>query len=173
MNAAISARLAEVAADTLERLAFIFAAPAADAPVVEESALETVRVNFSGGFSGGLELSLSASVLAELAANMLGADEGQALSADEQRDALKELVNVVCGNLLPAIAGRAQDFNIGTPCPADADKHGWEAPAAVSHLVLENGVCRLRLRVDGRLPGEVAGLAAAPLNLAEQVRCHD
>ena len=47
MNAAISARLAEVAADTLERLAFIFAAPAADAPAVEESALETVRVKIT------------------------------------------------------------------------------------------------------------------------------
>lgn len=168
MNAAISARLAEVTTDTLERLAFIFASPVVDAPAAEESALETVRVDFSGAFTGGLELSLSASVLAELAANMLGADEGLTLTVDEQRDALKELVNVVCGNLLPAIAGHAQEFSIGTPYPANADRHGWEALVAASHLVLENGICRLRMRVDGPLPEDWAGLAEEPLNHAGQ-----
>lgn len=162
MNAAISSRLAEVTTDTLERLAFIFASPVADGPAVEESALETVRVDFSGGFTGGLELSLSTSVLVELAANMLGADEGRTLSADEQRDALKELVNVVCGNLLPAVAGRAKEFTIGTPYPANAGKRGWETPVAVSHLVLEKGICRMRMRVDGPLPEDLACLAQAP-----------
>jgi CheY-specific phosphatase CheX len=166
MNAAISARLAEVATDTLERLAFLFASPAVDASAAEAAAMETVRVDFNGGFTGGLELSLSASVLAELAANMLGADEGQALSADEQRDALKELVNIVCGNLLPAIAGRAEEFAIGTPYPAAADGHGWETPVAVSHLVLEKGVCRLRMRVDGQLPEGLVGRDGEPLNVA-------
>jgi len=63
-------------------------------------------VDFTGRFTGGMELALSASVLAELAANMLGAEEGTTLSADEQRDALRELANVVCGNLLPAIRRR-------------------------------------------------------------------
>jgi CheY-specific phosphatase CheX len=165
MNTAISARLTAVTTDTLKRLAFIFASPAESAPAVEESPSETVRVDFSGAFTGGLELSLSVPVLAELAANMLGADEGERLSADDQRDALKELVNVVCGNLLPALAGRAQEFNIGTPYPATADEPGWETPAAVSHLVLENGVCRLRMRMDGQLPEPPAG---EPLKRTEQ-----
>jgi CheY-specific phosphatase CheX len=165
MSAAISARLAEVTMETLERLAFLFASPAEEPPVFRESELEKVRVDFTGPFSGGMELALSASVLAELAANMLGALEGTVLSADEQRDALRELANVVCGNLLPAIAGSAQEFNIHTPYLASADGPAWETPAGVGHLVLENGVCRVRMRVDGRLPPEVA---ADPCRLPEQ-----
>lgn len=165
MNAAISARLAEVTMETLERLAFIFAAPAPEAPAAAGSPLETVRVDFTGRFTGGMELGLSASVLAELAANMLGAEEGTTLSADEQRDALRELANVVCGNLLPAIAGGEHEFNIHTPYLASADGPEWKDPAGLSHLVLENGVCRVRMRVDGGLPRE---LAATPRTAAEQ-----
>jgi len=40
MNAAISARLAEVTMETLERLAFIFASPAPEAPAAAGSSLE-------------------------------------------------------------------------------------------------------------------------------------
>ncbi|MGE5258452.1 MAG: chemotaxis protein CheX [Hyphomicrobiales bacterium] len=162
MNAALSARLSVVTMATLERLAFLFASPADEAPEAEEAELETVRVDFTGAFTGGLELSMSARVVAELAANMLGAGEGAALSADEQRDALKELANVVCGNLLPAIAHQADGFNIRARDPADADVPRWERPLAVSHLILENGICRVRMHVDGRPPRDPAGLTVAP-----------
>ena len=162
MNAAVSARLAAVTMATLERLAFLFASPVEEAPAAQEAGLETVRVEFTGAFTGGLELSLSVPVLAELAANMLGASEGAALSADEQRDALKELANVVCGNLLPAIAGRAKAFNLQARDPAGADVPRWEHPLAVSHLALENGICRVRMHLDGRPSPDLAGLAAEP-----------
>jgi hypothetical protein len=150
---------------TLERLAFLFASPAEETQAFRESSLEKVRVDFTGPFTGGMELALSASLLAELAANMLGTGEGTALSADEQRDALRELANVVCGNLLPAIAGSAQEFNIHTPYLASADGPEWADPAGVGHLVLENGICRVRMRVDGRLP---QGLAVEPSRRSEQ-----
>jgi len=163
MNAAISARLAEVTMETLERLAFLFASPAPETEAAAGSPLETVRVDFTGHFTGGMELALSASVLAELAGNMLGAGEGTTLSTDEQRDALRELANVVCGNMLPAIAGGEHEFNIHTPYLASADGPEWDDPAGLSRLVLENGVCRVRMRVDGGLPQE---LAATPRNPA-------
>lgn len=162
MNAAVSARLSAVTITTLERMGFLFASPAEEAPAAEELGLETVRVDFTGAFTGGLELSLSLPVLAELAANMLGAGDGTALSADEQQDALKELANVVCGNLLPALAGRVKQFNIRAPYRVAANAPRWEDPLAVSHLVLENGICRARMRLDGRLPQDLAGLAAQP-----------
>ena len=168
MNAAVSARLSAVAMATLEKLAFLFASPVADAPAIEESELETVRVDFSGVFTGSLEVSLSVPVLAELSANMLGAGEGRALSAAVHRDALKELANIVCGNLLPAIAGRDKEFNIHVPVLAAAEAHRWEHPVAVSHLMLENGICRVRMRLDGRLPQDLAGLPAEPLHFIEQ-----
>lgn len=168
MNAAVSARLSAVTMATLERLAFLFASPAEEAPEAEEAGLETVRVDFTGAFTGGLELSLSVPVVAELAANMLGASEGASLSADEQRDALKELANVVCGNLLPVIAGRATEFNIHSRDPAAADAQRWEDPLAVSHLILENGICRVRMHLDGRPFQDLADLAGLPSERIER-----
>ena len=57
MTAAADGRLAEVTIDTLEKLAFLFASPVEAAPEVEESLLTTVRVEFTGAFAGGMEVS--------------------------------------------------------------------------------------------------------------------
>jgi len=153
MTAAADGRLAEVTIDTLEKLAFLFASPMDTPAEVDERAFSTVRVDFAGALAGGMEVSLSGPVLAELAANMLGAMEGEALTADEQQDALKELANVICGNVLPELGGHAAEFNIQTPYPVPADRPQWNAPAAACHLVLENGLCRVRVRLqDGAMP---------------------
>jgi hypothetical protein len=155
MNAANSEILTGVVADTLEKLAFLFAAPLEGPAPEDMGELATVRVRFSGPLCGAMQLSLSQPVLAELAANMLGADDGTALSADEQHDALRELINVICGNLLPLIGGSSAEFNIETPfIPAagvsDFGKFGPEN--AVSNLAVENGICLVALQLDGPVP---------------------
>jgi chemotaxis protein CheY-P-specific phosphatase CheC len=160
MNAAISGILTDVVVDTLAKLAFLFAAPL-EGPAPEGTReLATVRVRFSGPVCGGMQLCLSRPVLAELAANMLGADDGSALSADEQHDALRELINIICGNLLPMIGGGTNEFNIQTPFipSAGTTAAGEFAPVnAVSHLSLERGICLVALQLDGPLPAQ--GLA--------------
>jgi len=170
MDAAISRILSDVVVDTLEKLAFLFAAPL-EGPASEGTReLATVRVRFSGPVCGGMQLSLSRPVLAELAGNMLGADDGSALSADEQHDALRELINVICGNLLPIIGGGTAEFNIQTPfIPAAGTSAAGEfAPVnAVSNLSVENGVCLVSLQLEGPVPtqgpvvkgGRMAGVA--------------
>jgi len=161
MNAATSEILTGVVADTLEKLAFLFAAPL-EGPAPEETGeFATVRVRFSGPLCGAMQLSLSQPVLAELAVNMLGADDASALSADEQHDALRELINVICGNLLPLIGGGSAEFNIETPfIPATgAAALGKFGPAnAVSNLGVENGICRVALQLDGPVSDEEASL---------------
>jgi CheY-specific phosphatase CheX len=160
MNAAISGILTDVVVDTLEKLAFLFAVPL-EGPAPEDAReLATVQVGFSGPLCGGMQLSLSRPVLAELAGNMLGADDGSALSADEQHDALRELINVICGNLLPMIGGDTAEFHIQTPfiSAAGASAAGEFAPAyAVSNLSVESGICRVALQLDGSVPAQ--GLA--------------
>jgi CheY-specific phosphatase CheX len=157
MNAANSEILTGVVADTLEKLAFLFAVPL-EGPVPEDTReLATVRVRFSGPLCGGMQLSLSRPVLAELAGNMLGADDGSALSADEQHDALRELINVICGNLLPLIGGSSAEFNIQPPAvlTAGASGAGEFGPVnAVSNLSVENGICLVALQLDGPVPAE-------------------
>ena len=116
-----------------------------------------MRVRFSGPICGGMQLSLSRPVLAELAGNMLGVEDGAALPADEQHDALRELINVICGNLLPMIGGASAEFHIQTPfIPAGgASAAGEFGPAdAVSHLSVESGICRVALQLDGPAPAQ-------------------
>ena len=160
MNAAISGILSDVVVDTLEKLAFLFAVPL-EGPAPEETReLATVCVRFSGPLRGGMRLSLSQPVLSELAANMLGADDGSALSADEQHDALRELINVICGNLLPLIGGNNAEFTIQTPfiSTAAAAEAGASAPVtAGSTLSVESGICRVALQLDGPVSAEGVG----------------
>jgi CheY-specific phosphatase CheX len=161
MNQTLSRRLVEVTAETLEKLAFIFAFPVAEAPAMDGQSQESVGVDFSGPFCGGMELSLPASALGELAVNMVGAEEGEQLSAEQQRDALKELANVVCGNLLPVLAGNAAEFNLQPPYIVSDESPMWINPAAVGYLMLESGACRVRMRVDRALAQDLPGLNPA------------
>ena len=72
-----------------------------------------VSVEFRGPLTGRLVLRASSSILGSIAANMLGEDASR--QRPLQRDALGEIANVICGNVLPAIAGVEVVFNLSAP----------------------------------------------------------
>ena len=72
-----------------------------------------VSVSFNGPISGRLVLRASSEILPGVAENMLGAN-GE-YSAAMQRDALGELANVICGNVLPMIGGAEAVFVLSAP----------------------------------------------------------
>lgn len=72
-----------------------------------------VRVDFDGPFRGSVVLRVAEAVVDAAAANMLGISA--APDAEARRDALGELANVICGNLLPEVAGRAAVFALRAP----------------------------------------------------------
>jgi len=148
MNQELSRKLIEVTGDTLEKLAFIFAFPAETPPAMNRQRSETVRVNFIGPVCGGMELSLPAGALPELALNMLGAEEGESFDPEQQHDALKELANVICGNLLPTLAGDAAEFSLCPPLMVSAEGPAESTSEAIGYLMLEAGACRVRLAWD-------------------------
>jgi hypothetical protein len=129
------------------------------------------QVQFSGRFSGRLELRLSETVLLELAANMLGVDESGPIGIEQQRDALREIANVVCGRLLPLIGGREAEFiiepSIVPDRPSAADGRLLSEAVARARLDLEGGVCDLALSVEGglavRLPAEAVEITKQSL----------
>ena len=108
--------LAQATTSTFEELALLLvlraraAAPDAGAGSVPPLG---VRVDFDGPWAGSVVVRMSEAVLDAAAANMLGI----AAAPDDaaRRDALGELANVVCGNVLPAIAGRAAVFGLQAP----------------------------------------------------------
>jgi hypothetical protein len=108
----LESKLHDATVLTFEGLAFAF--PSARMPEREEAAeFEAgMEVTFHGSFDGRLLLGVSGRVLDSLAANMLGgelADEGA------RTDALGELANVVCGNVLTQVAGRDRTFLLDHP----------------------------------------------------------
>ncbi|MFC1489148.1 hypothetical protein ACFL6B_04795 [Thermodesulfobacteriota bacterium] len=78
---------------------------------------------------------------------------------DQQYDALKETINVICGNALPVIFGKQALFDMGTPEMITESAAIQEAirkedrpePASSVSLILENGQCDLFLFVDGEV----------------------
>jgi CheY-specific phosphatase CheX len=150
--------LYHAAEETLESLAFMFIEPGDTRNPKDYSGAEAVSMYFSGPFSGQLVLTCSDQVLPELAENMLGTEEDIPLS--QQRDALKELLNVICGNTLPAIAGKEAVFDLTMPevLPKE-EREGFpdgREPAATVRFEVDEGLGELLLFVDGHVPGERA-----------------
>jgi CheY-specific phosphatase CheX len=113
MPESLSSPLADAASETLESLAYCFA-ERVDASAVPAADVDgVVAVAFAGEAHGGVVLQLSGGILPTMAGNMLGRDEPT--SPDDQRDALGEAANVICGNVLPRVAGLAAVFALGVP----------------------------------------------------------
>ena len=115
MKSEFELALAQITEDTFASMAFVL-------PVSEEECQETVdttkvaaHVAFSGPLTGSLELRVSRSMLPTLAANMLGLENPRLASPAQQQDALKEISNVICGNLLPRLTSPTDVFSMHEP----------------------------------------------------------
>jgi CheY-specific phosphatase CheX len=98
----------------LETTAFMFAEPGAPEPtdLADDPPSCLATVTFSGAHVGALSIEFPLRLLPVLAANVLGEEESP---PDEmQRDALGELANIICGNVLPALDPRGK-YSLGAP----------------------------------------------------------
>ena len=157
MNQEHSDLLMEIAAQTLEQLAFIFSFPDdTDPDAIWEDEATGCHVVFSGPSQGELLLLISNAAMPELTSNMLGMDENEVPPEDQQRDALREALNVICGNLLPRIGGTEAVYDIQPPAILDAgaarsllDQIETDPREYASALLrLDDGGCQLYMRQD-------------------------
>ena len=156
MNEEAKKILTSIAVETLERLAFIFSsAEEENDGLISE--MKAADVSFSGPFSGKLVMKMSTPAVLEMTANMLGIDENKATN-EQQSDAMKEALNVICGNLLPAIGGSHVIFNISVP-QITAEEPGEEIAKenqdskslAVTRLSIDGELCEFYLFVEGNI----------------------
>ncbi|HSW30469.1 MAG TPA: chemotaxis protein CheX [Longimicrobiales bacterium] len=106
--------LLQAASSTLECLGFLFPDEELSETQAAADRLEgACRVRFRGPMSGALEMEVFGNVLGELAANMMGRDGPPEPAVC--REALGEVANVVCGNVLPAVAGTHAVFDLSAP----------------------------------------------------------
>jgi hypothetical protein len=155
-----------VAEQTFGELAFMLVVPEEQEPIDEQAPVwgYAARVAFAGPFQGEVYAAITEEMLRPLAANMLGIDIDESPpDGVKLEDALKELLNVVVGNLLPAIAGNEVVFHIGGPevlpeprMPATVTGHEF---IGQTRLDLDSGKALLRLFVDenAEIPGLCGG----------------
>ena len=98
---------------TFEELSFMLPADILDARQQAAKPSARASISFAGPFNGNLVVTAFGDILPMVSANMLGQDTPPA--QNEQLDALREISNVVCGNLLPSLAGSEAIFDIFPP----------------------------------------------------------
>ncbi len=155
MSGDTTAKLYQAAALIFEELGFFFAEVDLTEEQ-EEAPLEgAARVRFVGPMTGLIEVRIAGGIMGEIAANMLGQDEPPGVEV--QRDALGELTNVICGNLLPALAGARGVFDLSQPLVAARSEEIGEAPdwerAVLVKMGLDEGRAEVLLIVD-EVPAE-------------------
>ncbi|NIA29227.1 MAG: hypothetical protein GWP06_04840 [Actinobacteria bacterium] len=142
----LKATLIKATVLTFEQLSFLLPTEELDEKQQNARPEAAVSVEFQGPFSGKLLLILYGQLLSNIAANMLGQED--APSKKQQQDAFGEIANVICGNMLPGIAGSKEVFQIFAPQwirNAGSAAAGKETSAAEARVGLDLG------RVDVRL----------------------
>jgi CheY-specific phosphatase CheX len=147
----LTERLQETGALAFEELAFVYTDREVPAERRAIPATAEVRVGFRGPMSGELLVRVHGELLATLATNMLGEVEPPADRL--QRDALGEIANVICGNLLPAVGGASNVFRLDAPAVRDLRREASSAPSgrpmARAELALgDDGWAELELYVE-------------------------
>jgi CheY-specific phosphatase CheX len=134
-----SETLARVFTEVLEQLAFMFVETPDTTETPESENLVSTTMAFRGPCSGTVTLAVTREMAPALAANVLGLDPDDDLTTQASYDALKELLNVTCGNVLTAIAGDEPVFDLTVPEVAECTAEAWtelaERPGTIYCLV--------------------------------------
>jgi CheY-specific phosphatase CheX len=129
-------------ASTFEDLAFLMPTGAPDELQSAAPIAAAVYVDFRGPMRGRVAVHVTDDVMLALGANMLGDDIHPA--SESLHDALGEVANVIAGNVLPAIAGRAKVFDLAAPATTGAPAGGARASV---RLGIEGGRAEVYLYV--------------------------
>jgi hypothetical protein len=136
-----SAPLLQATVAIFEELALL--APAGPLPCAPDLPLDYgVRVAFDGARSGALELRATGELARAAAANMLGVHAAPPALA---RDALGEVANVLCGNVLPLIVPGGCEFRLQAPELVSVARPVQEAQATCVRVALDRGCVEARL----------------------------
>jgi len=135
--------LYRVAEEILESLAFMFPVLDEERKKISNVFVWGASISFVGPFSGRMVILASEKILPDLVKNMLGLDAGEEVSLAQQHDALMELLSIVCGNVLPVVAGKKAMFNLDVPKILSPEEYDTlmkkQDPVSQVTLELENG----------------------------------
>lgn len=134
-----------------EELGFLMTTETIDEMQRQTELNAAVRIDFKGPCDGTLLMRTYGICLPELTENMLG--ESHPTESGLHDDALGELANVVCGNILPSLTDENEVFNLMAPVVTREDQLTPELPLVHDVCVgLENGRAELSVHLDSRHP---------------------
>ncbi len=151
MDKELQEALAKVMLMAFEEMGFVFPEAQMTKEQGNSEAEVAVEASFFGPFKGKIILQICGGLLPSITANMLGSDSPP--DRDLQLDAIKELSNVVCGNLLPLIGGAKEVFHIMPPRVLELDGFSLDGRIGETHIGIEGGRADLYLFVED--PGEL------------------
>ncbi|MBI9017978.1 MAG: chemotaxis protein CheX [Phycisphaerae bacterium] len=107
--------LTDSLSQALETMAFMVAMPMEDELPEPENSLQAT-MQFQGPQSGRLEMTAPVEWVEMFAANVMGIEPDDPDTEEKSVDAFKELLNTICGVLLPRLAEDPADiFNVTIP----------------------------------------------------------
>lgn len=84
------------------------------------------HITFSGPVNGKVGMAIPIHLGEELATSILGIEPGELVNQTDVADALKELLNVTCGQFLTASYGNKPVFHLDIPDCAIQDPSHWQ-----------------------------------------------
>jgi CheY-specific phosphatase CheX len=151
MKTQIEKFLIESTVKTLEDLCFMYQDPElkdAQENLPLEAAAE-VKYR-SDDFTGKLLIETRGGLFSAIATNILSNDD---ISDQQKKDALGEIANIICGNVVPSLGGGGREYKIDPPTSLNKDdllKEEWrEEPVAGITLNFNDGRADIKLFVDG------------------------
>ncbi|MBI2886037.1 MAG: chemotaxis protein CheX [Chloroflexi bacterium] len=151
MDDRLAVELLRATASTFEDLCFMFLVSEPEEGSAPIRPRAVAQVLFRGPLDGRLTVQVDRAVLRSIAVNMLGDEE--APSSAQQRDALGELANVICGHLLPRVTSPLEVFQMGAPRVRElraSAPDGGDPPAAAVQVLLDEGPAEVRLFLDAK-----------------------
>ncbi len=128
MNSETSEVLKTVCCDVFEQLAFMFGEEIDKEDIESDSnKFMKAQMSYKGEREGEIDIVLPSELADALAINILGLDEDDAIDSGASTDALKELLNTICGRMMTSLYGEEAVFDLSVPKTDELDNEQWQA----------------------------------------------
>jgi CheY-specific phosphatase CheX len=149
MKKQIEKVLKEATVSTFEDICFIYQVPELK-DIQKNMALEAAaEVKYLGDYTGKLVIETRGGLFSAIAANMLSNDLP---TSRQKKDALGEIANIICGNIVPSLGRSERGYKIQSPRSLSKDEllkeERQDKPLAEVTLNLNQGRADIKFFVD-------------------------
>jgi len=111
----INSIIRQTAAMVLENAAFVFVDEDIGNTDISGYSFIGGKINFDGKYCGNVSIWMASETIDSIARNLLSIDDDDKVSVKQRDDALKEMLNMITGNLLTSLYDEQLVFNLDIP----------------------------------------------------------